>query len=152
FTMALFAPSHVGDERMAEEWARYETSAATPSAVRAQLDLIFRVDERALLSEVTQPTFVYHSVSNAITPVAQGRYIAEHIPHAKYLEFDDFDALDVFKSDEFLGTVSEFITGDRTAVQAQRMFSVILFTDIVSSTDRAIGLGDEAWRDLLADF
>ena len=59
---------------------------------------------------------------------------------------------DVVKSDEFLGRVSEFLTGNRTAVQAQRQLAVILFTDIAHSTDRVMTLGDDAWRSLLGNF
>ena len=152
FSMALFAPSHVGDERLVEDWARYESTAATPSAVLAGFDLAFSLDVRALVPKVTQPTFIYHSVSNALTPVAQGRYIAEHIAHAQYVELDDLDALDAVESDEFLGAVSEFLTGNRTAVQARRQLAVIVFTDIAGSTDRAMLMGDAAWRGLLGEF
>src|SRR5262249_23314172 len=57
-----------------------------------------------------------------------------------------------FKNDDFLAKVSEFLTGNRATLHAQRQFAVIIFTDIAGSTDRAIVLGDSAWREVLAEF
>jgi class 3 adenylate cyclase len=48
-----------------------------------------------------------------------------------------------------LGEIQEFLTGVRTAPQADRVLSTVLFTDIVGSTRRAAELGDRRWRDLL---
>ena len=152
FSAAIFAPGHADDERFIEDVARFEVAAATPTSVLGQFDLTMSLDVRDLLPKVTQPTFVFHTASNGLTAVTQGRYLAEHIPNARYLELDEIDATDAMKNSELLGMLSEFLTGDRNAIHVQHEFTVILFTDIADSTNRAMVLGDHDWRDLLAEF
>jgi class 3 adenylate cyclase len=41
------------------------------------------------------------------------------------------------------------LTGDRPEVQVDRVFTTILFTDIVGSTERVVAVGDQRWRSLL---
>lgn len=48
--------------------------------------------------------------------------------------------------------IREFLTGVRVAPEPDRVLATVLFTDIVSSTERATELGDRAWRDLLNQF
>jgi class 3 adenylate cyclase len=45
--------------------------------------------------------------------------------------------------------VQEFVTGEREALEDDRVLATVLFTDIVGSTGKAASLGDQAWRDLL---
>jgi class 3 adenylate cyclase len=45
--------------------------------------------------------------------------------------------------------VQEFATGTRAAAEADQTLATLLFTDIVGSTERAAGLGDRRWLDLL---
>jgi class 3 adenylate cyclase len=46
--------------------------------------------------------------------------------------------------------VSAFIAGLGRGQEPDRILATILFTDIVGSTQKAVELGDAAWRDLLA--
>jgi class 3 adenylate cyclase len=54
-------------------------------------------------------------------------------------------------ADAVLGEVDEFLTGDRRPPDHDRVLATVLFTDIVGSTERAAALGDDPWRDLLAE-
>jgi class 3 adenylate cyclase len=45
--------------------------------------------------------------------------------------------------------IEEFLTGMRAPVTVDRVLATVLFTDIVSSTEKAAALGDRRWRDLL---
>ena len=45
--------------------------------------------------------------------------------------------------------IAEFVTGERPEVEVDRILTTLLFTDIVSSTERAASMGDQAWRALL---
>jgi class 3 adenylate cyclase len=82
--------------------------------------------------------------------VGHGRYLADHIKDAKYVELpgrDHFgvgDDLDVLSS-----TIEEFATGRPRAVTSDRVLTTVLFTDIVGSTGVASAMGDHAWRVLL---
>jgi class 3 adenylate cyclase len=45
--------------------------------------------------------------------------------------------------------IGEFLTGERPAVEVDRILTTLLFTDIVGSTPLAASMGDQAWRSLL---
>ena len=49
-----------------------------------------------------------------------------------------------------LDTVREFLGVSRPSPELDTVLSTVLFTDIVASTERQAGLGDRAWRDLVA--
>jgi class 3 adenylate cyclase len=83
-------------------------------------------------------------------PVDGGRYLAERISGAKYLELDGIDHFpQVGNTDALLDEIEEFLTGARPAAELDRVLATVLFTDVVGSTERAATLGDRRWRDLL---
>ena len=47
------------------------------------------------------------------------------------------------------GEIEEFLTGTRHDKATDRVLATVVFTDIVSSTDVAVRLGDAEWRRLL---
>ena len=150
-TIALVGAKFADDERARADWARFERMAATPGGQVAIFDMVMTLDVRNLLLAVAVPTLVFHSVSNTLYPVSQGRYLAEHIPGAKYIEIDT-DVPAQFDDPVYRGDVSEFLTGNRTAADLDRSLAVLLFTDIVGSTDHAVAVGDTTWRGLLDQF
>jgi class 3 adenylate cyclase len=79
-----------------------------------------------------------------------GRYVADHIPRARYVEIDGTDHLWFTEhADEVVDEIEEFLTGGRTAADPDRRLATVLFTDIVGSTAQAAELGDTRWRALL---
>jgi class 3 adenylate cyclase len=83
-------------------------------------------------------------------PVGHGRYLAEHIDGARYVELPGADTLYwVGDSISILDEIEEFITGARGGSAADRVLTTIVFTDIVGSTRRAAELGDDRWHALL---
>src|SRR5262249_55465109 len=78
-----------------------------------------------------------------------GRYLAAHIPHARYVELGGEDHLWWHGDrDALLDEVEEHLTGAPATGGAQRALMTVLFTDLVDSTRRAAELGDRSWRDL----
>jgi class 3 adenylate cyclase len=150
-TIAMFGSSLVDDARIREDWARYERSAATPSSIAAAYDMSVELDVRDLLAKVAVPTLIVHSTTNEVLPVAHGRYLAERIRGARYLEVETDAALEWTDGDLF-DEVAEFVTGSRVAARTERSLAVVLFTDIAGSTATAAAIGDRAWRDLLERF
>jgi class 3 adenylate cyclase len=103
------------------------------------------------LSTIQAPTLVVHMRDNALTPMAAGRYVADHIPGARWVEVPEADDLWWVSdaADVVLDEIEEFVTGVPSAPPTNRVLSTVLFTDIVSSTERAHELGDRRWRELL---
>jgi class 3 adenylate cyclase len=110
-------------------------------------------DLRNVLPAIRVPTLLLHRAGDLPVRVAHARYLAEHLPPARYVELPGSDHLP-FVGDHgaLLAEVREFLTGERPAPEADRVLTTILFCDIVDSTARAAALGDRAWRDLLARF
>jgi class 3 adenylate cyclase len=83
-------------------------------------------------------------------PASHGRFIAEQVPHARFIELPGADGLPLWETtDEILAHVEEFLTGSRPGGGPERVLTTLLFTDIVDSTRHAARLGDAAWRQLL---
>ncbi|HET9676393.1 MAG TPA: adenylate/guanylate cyclase domain-containing protein, partial [Solirubrobacterales bacterium] len=126
---------------------RYGTS---PAGAVALMDLYRELDVRSVLPAIDVPTLVLQRRDDRIARVGQGRYLAEAIPGAKYVELEGADHLPVTgDQDELLDEVEEFLVGSRRTIEPERALATILFTDIVGSTERAAALGDRAWRQLL---
>ena len=87
-------------------------------------------------------------------PVQCGRYLADHIPGARFLEVDGVDHAPWFtEPDRILTGIEEFLTGSHAAPSpSHRALRTVLFTDMVASTAHAAATGDERWRALLQRF
>jgi class 3 adenylate cyclase len=111
----------------------------------------YEIDVRHLLPSVRVPTLVLHRTGDALVPVAAGRYLAEHIPGARYVEIPGMDhlVLDNETQDVIADEIEEFVTGVRPAPEPDRVLATVLFTDIVGSTGHASAIGDRKWVDLL---
>ena len=92
-----------------------------------------------------------HRTDDKTINVEGGRYLAEHIPDARYIELPGVDHLPWFGDNarEIADAIQEFLTGARGPVEGDRVLATVLFTDIVGSTEKAAALGDRRWRDLL---
>jgi class 3 adenylate cyclase len=111
---------------------------------------LHQIDVRDVLPAIRVPTLVIqHSDALGFRP-DHGRYLAAHIPGAKYVELPGVDSL-IWAGDQarVVGEIEEFVTGTRQAPASNRVLATVLFTDIVDSTKRAAELGDDAWRELL---
>ena len=150
-SIEMLSASLAADEHVREQWARYERMSATPSAIVDAFDVMNAIDVRDLLGEIAVPTLVVHSATNAVVPVVHGRYLAEHIPGARYAEVEADEVFE-WTTGGVTEEVAEFVTGTRAAAHAHRSLQVVVFVDIANSTNRAATMGDDAWRDLLSDF
>lgn len=135
------------------EWIRFTSKAirasATPRTAAAQYDYILRNDVRQALPLIQAPTLVLHARDNVLVPIAHGRYLAEHIEGATFVELPGGDSTSTPELYVIADEVAEFLTGERPVLKAERILTTVLFTDIVGSTARAASLGDQRWRSLL---
>ncbi len=145
-----YAPSLAGD-RSAREWVgRLETATGTPSAMATLLAMNALIDVRPVLGTISAPTLVIHRAAERVVDVHQGRYYAEHISGAKYVELPGEDHWWwLGDADAVIDEIQEFLTGARHQPEVERVLKTVLFTDIVGSTEQASQLGDRRWRELL---
>jgi class 3 adenylate cyclase len=145
-----FAPSMAADVRLLEAWSRYERQAASPGSALAMVEMLYESDVRAVLPTIRVPTLVIaRGQASRISP-AHGRFVADQIPDATYVELPGVDTL-MWAGDQeaMVGEIQAFLTGARAVSDPDRVLATMLFTDIVGSTERASQIGDRAWRELL---
>jgi len=95
------------------------------------------VDIRQVPPAIHVPTLVPHRAGDAYREAGHGRYLGAHIPEAKYVELAGRDHLPLRRDqDAVLDEVEEFLTGVRRGPQPDRVLTTVLFTDIISSTER----------------
>jgi pimeloyl-ACP methyl ester carboxylesterase/class 3 adenylate cyclase len=148
-----FAPSRANDAAFQQWWGRNERLGASPAAVTALMRMNSQIDISGILPAVRVPTLVLHRTEDQVVDVAGGRDVAAHIPGAKLVEFSGIDHLFYVGdgSEKIADAIEEFFTGAPARIEADRVLSTVLFTDIVGSTEKAASLGDQRWRNLLDD-
>jgi class 3 adenylate cyclase len=112
--------------------------------------LVIELDVRPLLPAVRVPTLVVHHADDPLVPPARGKYVADHIAGAKYVELRGRNIYHFVEPwrDSFQ-EIAEFLTGDQADVADDRVLATVLFTDIVDSTRTAAQIGDRDWHALL---
>ena len=146
----ILAPSAVDDPRLRDWFSRYLRVSASPGAAVALLRMNSKVDIRPILPTIRVPTLIIHRTGDLDIDVGGSRYMAEHIPGAKYVELPGNDHLwFVGDSEAILGEIEEFLTGVRQPDSFDRVLATVMFTDIANSTALAAEVGDRRWRSLL---
>ena len=143
-------PDMPWNEEIRATWARMERLAASPGTVALVLPLLSEVDVRALFPAVRVPTLVIHHTDDPILVPAMGKYVADHISGAKYVELPGrnmYHFVEPWRPS--FQEIAEFLTGHQAEVADDRVLATVLFTDIVDSTRRASEIGDRDWHALL---
>jgi class 3 adenylate cyclase/pimeloyl-ACP methyl ester carboxylesterase len=137
------------DDRLRGLMARLQRLAMSPTAAAASLAMIGDTDVRDVLPSVQCPTLVMRPEHETYLDERHSRYVAEHIPNARYVQVPGEGPFWFGQEDAIADEIQHFLTGVRRAVVSDRVLATVLFTDIVGSTERAAELGDGAWRSLL---
>ena len=147
--VAHLFPSMASDPQEAEDLAEFMRSIGGPGDAviwaRSERDL----DIRDLLTNVRVPTVVIHRSDDRALSIEHGRYVAEHIPGAEFVELPgDTHMWDA--GDDFPAAVERFVSKQRQdEVELDRYLATVLFTDMVDSTATASASDDRAWRALV---
>ena len=150
--LEVVAPSRNADDRFRQWWARGTRLGTGPELVGEAVRASFERDVRSLLPAVHVPTLVLHRQGDRYVHVGAGRYLAEHIEGAKFVELPGDDHLwFAGDTDAIVDEIEEFLTGRRQAPEGEVALATILFTDIVDSTAHAARLGPRAWSKLSDD-
>jgi class 3 adenylate cyclase len=146
-SVALLSPSKANDPAFREWWAKTERLGHGLDEGAALLRAAFERDLRPLLPKIKVPTLVLHRTGTRMIRVGAGRYLAEHIPGAQYVELPGEDQpYYVGDTDELCDEIEEFLTGGRAAPEGDVVTATVSFTDIVASTEQAARLGHRKWQ------
>ena len=147
--MLWVAPSKRDDEDFIRRLINLYRLGMGFETLREVFEIQRDIDIRAVLPSIQAPTLVLYRKDISVDDPENGRYLADRIPGARFVNLPgvDFEAF-AGDQDTLLDEVQEFLTGTRPAPVTDRVLTTVLFTDIVESTQRAIELGDTKWRDL----
>src|SRR3954454_2863251 len=96
----------------------------SPTAAIELLDLYREVDVRAILPTIHVPTLVLHRRDDTMIRADQGRYLAEHIPGARYVELPGEDhMLMAGDYDAVLDEIEEMLVGGHRTRDADRVLA-----------------------------
>jgi class 3 adenylate cyclase len=126
---------------------------SSPGGLEALNRMNMAIDVRDVLPLVSVPTLVVHRRADPWYRVEHGRYLAQHIPGAAYVELDGDEHIPTAaRAPELLAQIVPFLqdAATREAPEPDKVLATVLFSDIVGSTARAAELGDTRWRELLA--
>lgn len=149
--LPILAPDLGDDPQATRWWATLERASGSPRRAALKQRLVLDTDVRRVLSAIAVPTLVVQTAGNRFVVPEHGRYLAEHIPGARYLELPGPGHWPWASSDALpsMDAIEEFLTGTRSNLGAERVLATVAFTDIVDSTRLAAELGDRRWRELL---
>lgn len=106
------APSKASDHAFRRRWARVEQRSASAATAGALLRMDHEVDVAEMLPKVRVPTLVMHRVGDQRIGVEHGRYLAAHMPGAKYVELPGVDHLPyIGDSEQVIAEVRDFLAG-----------------------------------------
>ncbi|MEP6911076.1 MAG: adenylate/guanylate cyclase domain-containing protein [Actinomycetota bacterium] len=149
--LAYGAPSDVGNEEAMEWFANSLRVGASPAVAYALNRAFLETDLREILPAVRVPTLVLYREHTAPDPPPEEPLeYASGVPGARAMRLSGRDYFDLYRSPEAVEEIERFVAGEEVPEPSDSVLATIMFTDIVGSTERAVELGDRAWRDLLA--
>jgi class 3 adenylate cyclase/pimeloyl-ACP methyl ester carboxylesterase len=147
--VADWAPERVGDREFLDWFVRHMRRSLSPGAAVGFLRATMGADVRDVLAAVRVPTLVL-AAPDRREPAA---YVASRIRTSELVVLPAvrglFTWLDVEAHERAMEETERFVARVGRAPSPDPVLATVLFTDIVSSTDRAAELGDRAWRELL---
>jgi pimeloyl-ACP methyl ester carboxylesterase len=143
--LAAMAPSLSGDDAARRAWGRAQRLSATPTTARALLRMMLDVDVRPLLPAIRVPVVILHRAGDVAVDVSHARYMAEHIPGARYVELTGSDHLPwIGDVEPIAAEIQELVTGTRPEPEPDRVVVTVMFVDAPQ--------GAEAVRSQVARF
>ena len=111
--LGLTAPSVANDPAFTRWFVRYQRAGMPRGAATEMYRWVTNIDVRSILPTIRVPTLVVQRAGARHHRPAFGRYLAEHIPGAKYVELPGADTFPFGTGDfaPLLDEVEEFLTG-----------------------------------------
>jgi len=127
--------------------------SVSPGSAAGYIRMNMDVDVCDVLPLIRIPTMVMHRSEGGGWGIESGRYLAQHIAGARYVELPGRDFVPYLgEQDQLFAELERFLADvaeGKTDLGADRVLATVLFTDIVGSSEKAVSLGDRAWRELL---
>ena len=141
------APSVAHDPQFRDWWATYLRMGTSPGAAVALTKMNAEIDVRNVLPSIRVPSLVIHRSEDQCLKVEEGRFVAERVPGAKFVELPGDDHLPfVGDQDAILDEVEEFLTGVRHHIEPDTVLATVLVARMVGIKEST----SDWWRRLHA--
>ena len=125
------------DDELARWWGERCRAATSPGAARALIEMNSLIDVRDVLGAVQAPTLVLHRRDDIDARVEEGRYLADRIPGAVFVELDGSDHFIAIDPDQILDPVEEFVSGLGPTSPTELVLTTVLAVDVAEDLDPA---------------
>ena len=125
------------DEELARWWGERCRAATSPGAARALVEMASLVDVRGVLGAVRAPTLVLHRRDDMDAHIEEGRYLAERIPGARFVELEGADHFVGVDPDQILDPVEQFVRGLGSSTPAETSLTTLLAVHLDQPIDAA---------------
>jgi pimeloyl-ACP methyl ester carboxylesterase len=121
---AFFAASRANDPAFVRWFGRFERLGASPASATALMRMNSQIDISDIVSTIRVPTLVIHRTDDKAINVEGGRFLAENIPGARYIELPGVDHAPMIgdNADEIADAIQEFLRGARAPVEVDRLY------------------------------
>src|SRR5215212_2490397 len=144
------APSLAKDPKFRDWWATYLRMGASPGAAVALTQMNAEIDVRNVLPSIRVPSLVLHRTDDQCLKVEEGRFVADRIPGAKFVELPGNDHLPfVGDQDAILDEMEEFLKGVRHRVEPDTVLATVLVIQIAYAREHLEKHGQDRWMELL---
>jgi pimeloyl-ACP methyl ester carboxylesterase/DNA-binding winged helix-turn-helix (wHTH) protein/class 3 adenylate cyclase len=144
------APSMANDEAFRTWWAEYLRNGASPGAAVALTQMNAEIDVRGVLPSVRVPTLVIHRSGDMCLKAEEGRFVADQIPDARFVEFDGIDHLPfVGDQDEIIDEIERFVAGPGFGGDHDRVLATVVCIKLDDPNSEEHRRGNEGWSDFV---
>ena len=126
-----YAQSLADSARTRQRMARWERMSVSPSALLRMIRMCHAIDVRSVLPAIHAPTLIIQRLDDRITPPCHGRYLAGHLPAARYFEQPGNHLLWVGDTDSLFAQIEELLTGSGQRPRSDRVLCTLLAADTV---------------------
>jgi len=118
----LFFPSISREQIDDSTYKAMEQLIGSRAAIQQIVEMMIETDVRSLLPDIRVPTLVIHFAGDLAVPIRLGRFVAENLPNAEFMEVNGVDHGDLSQSPEAIERTRRFCeeieSGERTAFEA----------------------------------
>ena len=141
-------PSLYADEEARRWFANSLRTGASPSVAYELNRAYSETDLTDVLPAVRAPTLILYR-RGRFDEEAKAFDVVSRIPGARAMRVSGEDHLEPWLSLDIAEEIERFVAGEEAPQVPVTVLTTLMFTDLVSSTERASTLGDRGWRDLL---
>ena len=145
-------PTRARDPEFRAWLERAGRAGASPATASRMIEAVYEQLRSCPIEHhlVRTPTLVLARPRNQTRPHEVVRRVAGSIDGAMLVDLPGDDDLAIGADvDALLAEIARFVTGEVRLPPPTRTLCAVLFTDLVSSTERAAAAGDERWRRVL---